>query len=264
LRNDADPFATLFLYQLFEALVKLAHHRLKETFPDSLILQVTRFLENSILVPDDEPPANPYSIFRRSISTPSFDDVVTKYSATLIQLYLEFAGYATMCSIHQIRKLEIGIKIDPNVDAELQPYQGIMTIRDLILFLGDRGFFAETKRLSVCDVMLFQRFESAARPLEEGEEEVFRKFFTAFTESKVVFVEFVQTLAFVGSKLIRFTNWALERKFEYVVENLEHWKPPVQGPDDVLEHEEEEPEPPPPPPEPVEPPRRHSRKPKTE
>jgi hypothetical protein len=264
LRKEADPFATLFLYQLFEAFVRLAHHRLKESFPDSLILQVTRFLENSILMPDDEPPANPYSIFRRSISTSTFDDVVTKYSGTLIQLYLEFAGYAALCSIHQIRKLEIGIRIDPNVDVDLEPYQGIMTIRDLVLFLSDRGFFADTKRLRVCDMMLFQRFESAARPLEEGEEETFRKFFTAFTECKVVFVEFVQTLAFVGAKLIRFTNWSLERKFEYVMENLEQWKPPVPAPDDILEPEEEEPEPPPPPPEPVEQPRRHSRRLKTE
>jgi hypothetical protein len=49
----------------------------------------------------------------------------------------------------------------------------------------------------VCDVTLFQRFESTAGLLEE---EAFGKFFAPFTESKVVFIEFV------GAELIRFVN----------------------------------------------------------
>jgi hypothetical protein len=88
----------------------------------------------------------------------------------------------------------------------------------------------------VCDVTLFQRFENTAGLLEG---EAFGKFFTPFTESKVVFVEFV------GAELIRFMNWALKRKFESGLENLKHWKPPRQGPDDVWEPEQEESEPPP-------------------
>jgi hypothetical protein len=262
LSGAADPFATLFLYQLFEALVRLAHHRLHETFPDSLILQVTRFLENSILMPEDEPPKNPYSIFRKSISTAAFDDVVTRYSPALLQLYLEFSGYASGCSQHQIGQLEESIKIDARVDVTVDDsFHGLMTVRDLILFLGDRGFFGEHRHLSVLDVLLFQRFGSVTRELAEGEEEAFRKFFTSFTKSRVTFVEFVQTLAFVGSKLVRF-NWPLERKLEYVVDNIDGWKKPQPlSPDDVIVGEEEDiPEPPPPEkPEKPEKPERHSR-----
>jgi hypothetical protein len=259
LSGAADPFATLFLYQLFEALVRLAHHRLSETFPDSLILQVTRFLENSILMPEDEPPKNIYSIFRKSISTALFDDVVTRFSPTLIQLYLEFAGYASGCSQHQIRQLEAGVKIDPRVDVMVdESFHGLMTIRDLILFLGDRGFFSDQRHLRVLDVLLFQRYGSVTRELVEGEEESFRKFFTSFTRCRVTFVEFVQTLAFVGSKLVRF-EWPLEKKFEYVVEHIDGWKKPQPlSPEDVIPDEEEEVHEPPPPP-PPEKPEKHSR-----
>jgi hypothetical protein len=75
--SAADSFLTLFLYQLFETLVRFAHPCLGDTFPDSLILQLTGFLENSILMPEDEPPKNPYSIFRKSISISIFDHIVT-------------------------------------------------------------------------------------------------------------------------------------------------------------------------------------------
>jgi hypothetical protein len=72
LKFAADPFATLFLCLLFEALVRLAHHRLSMAFPDLLILQVTRFLENSIFIPEDEPPKNvPASSGSRSRTQPS-------------------------------------------------------------------------------------------------------------------------------------------------------------------------------------------------
>jgi hypothetical protein len=261
LSGAADPFATLFLYQLFEALVRLAHHRLHDTFPDSLILQVTRFLENSILMPEDEFPKNPYSVFRKSISTATFDEVVTRYSPALLQLYLEFSGYASGSSQHQINQLAESIKLDPRVDVTIdETFHGLMTVRDLILLLGDRGFFAEHRHLSVLDVLLFLRFESVTRELAEGEAEEFKKFFTPFTKSRVTFVEFVQTLAFAGSKLVRF-NWPLERKFEYVVENIEGWKKPqALSADDVIVGEEEDiPEPPPPPPEKPEKPERHAR-----
>jgi hypothetical protein len=258
LKLAADPFATLFLYQLFEALVRLAHHRLRETFPDSLILQVTRFLENSILMPEDEPPKNEYSIFRKSISNATFDDVVTKYSPILIQLYLEFSGYAAGCSLHQIRQLEAGIQIDPHVEIAAEEFQGIMTVRDFVLFLGDRGFFGVRRRLQVSDVLLFQRFESVTRELQEGEADRFRKFFTSFTKCRVTFVEFVQTLAFVGARLVRF-DWSLEKKFEYLMDHIDGWKPPVAAPGDVVVDEEEEKHEPPPPP-PPEKPEKHSRK----
>ena len=239
LAQAPDPFATLFLYQLFESLVRLAHHKLSESFPDSLILQVTRFLENAIFV-DDEPPQNEYSIFRKTISTPEFDDVITKYSPELIKLYIDFSGYSMGCSRHQIRQLESGMKIDPNVDVTIREYQGIMTIRDLLLFLGDRGFFEQSNKLTVMDVLLFQKFSSVARALEEGEEENFRKYFTAFPKCKVTFVEFVQTLAFVGSRLIPYHDWELIRSFEYVVEHLSKWIPPTPPSSEAEEHEEEE------------------------
>jgi hypothetical protein len=109
----------------------------------------------------------------------------------------------------------------------------------------------------VLDVLLFQRFGSVTRPLGDGEEEAFRKFFTSFTRSRVTFVEFVQTVAFVGSKLVRF-QWPLEKKFEYVVEHIDGWKKPQPlSPDDIIPDEEEEVhEAPPPPPEK---PERHAR-----
>jgi hypothetical protein len=255
LGTNPDPFATLFLYQLFESLVRLAHHRLSESFPDSLILQVTRFLENSIFV-DDIAPQNDYSIFRKSISTPGFDDVVTKYSRELVLLYLDFSGMSYGCSRHQMDQLSKSLEIDNNVDMVIEKYTGLMTARDLIIFLGERGFFSGCKHLTVMVVLLFLNFGSVARPLQEGEEDYFRKFFTSFTRSKVTFIEFVQTLAFVGSKLIIF-EWPLEKKFAYVVEHLEAWVPAPPGPGDVVPTEEEEkPEPPPPPP----PTRGHSRR----
>jgi hypothetical protein len=113
LANAADPFTMVFLYQLLEAPVRFAHPRLGDTFPDSLILQLTRFLENSNLMPEDEPPKNPYSIFRKSISTSTFDDIVTRFSPALIQLYLECSRYALGTSRHQIRQLETGAKNRP-------------------------------------------------------------------------------------------------------------------------------------------------------
>jgi hypothetical protein len=114
--NADDRFPMLFLYQLFETLVRFMHPRLGDTFPDSFILQLTRFLENSILMPEDEPPKNPDSIFRKSISNSTFDGIVTGFSPVLIQLYLECSGYASGTSPHQIRQLEAGAKIDPIVD----------------------------------------------------------------------------------------------------------------------------------------------------
>ncbi|OHT05761.1 hypothetical protein TRFO_26441 [Tritrichomonas foetus] len=245
LKFSPDPFATLFLYQLFESLVRLAHHQLKASFPDSLILQVTRFLENSIFV-DDSPPENPYSLFRKSVSNTQFDDMVTKYSPKLLELYLDFSGYASGCSKFQTRQLKMGIQIDSNVDVTVNVYSGIMTIRDLVLFLGDRYFFEDEEKLSVMDVLCFQKFAGVTRAIEEEEEATFRRFFTSFMKSKVTFVEFVQTLAFVADKLIPF-DWEPEMKFEYVVTHLDQWRPPtppesVANESDVNEEEEEEPE----------------------
>jgi hypothetical protein len=176
--------------------------RLGDTFPDSLILQLTRFLENSILMAESEPPKNPDSIFRKSISNSIFDGIVIGFSPALIQLYLECSGYASGTSPHQIRQLEAGAKIDPNVDVTIdKSFHGLMTVRDL-------GHTQE--------------------------------FFTSFKRSHVTFVEFVQALAFVGSKLVRF-EWPLEREFEYVVEHIESWqKPQAMSPEDVIPNEEED------------------------
>jgi hypothetical protein len=79
-----------------------------------------------------------------------------------------------------------------------------MTARDRVVFFGDRGYFSNQKHLRVMDVLLFQRLENVTRPLRDGEQDTVRKFFTSFTRSRVTFVEFVQTFAFVGSKLLRF------------------------------------------------------------
>lgn len=240
LDSSPDPFATLFLYQLFESLVRLAHHQLRETFPDSLILQVTRFLENSIFV-DDAPPENEYSVFRKSISTSTFDDIITQYSPKLLDLYLDFSGYSSGCSRFQVEQLRQANSIDPNVDVTINKYCGILTVRDLILFLGDRDFFSDEK-LTVMDVLCFQKFAGVARKIEEEEETNFKKFFASFMKCKVTFVEFVQTLAFVSNKLIPF-DWPTEMKFEYVVSHLDQWRPPtppesVNG-DEANEEEEE-------------------------
>ena len=239
LRVSPDPFATLFLYQLFEALVRLAHHQLKDQFPDSLILQVTRFLENSIFV-DDLPAENPYSLFRKSISTTQFDNLVTNYSQKLITIYLDFCGYSTGCSRYQVHQLELGVQIDPNVDMNVNLYYGIMTIRDLVLLLGDRGFFKRPSKLSVMDVLIFQKYSCVAGQVSNEEEKEFKKFFTSFMKSHVTFVEFVQTLAFVAEKLIQDKLWTIEMKFEYLVAHIDKWETPADIQSDSESEEEEE------------------------
>ena len=239
LRSSPDPFATLFLYQLFEALVRLAHHQLKEKFPDSLILQVTRFLENSIFV-DDVAANNPYSLFRKTISTTSFDDLVTVYSHQLLTQYLNFSGYASGCSRFQVQQLRSGIQIDPNVDLNLNLYSGIMTTRDLVLFLDDHGFFNDSTKLTVMDVLLFQKYSGVTSEIPEEEKEEFKKFFTSFMKSKVTFVEFVQTLGFIAEKLIVNKSWTIEMKFEYLIKNFDDFKIPPLGPLDIEHNEEEE------------------------
>lgn len=236
LKEAPDPFATLFLYQLFEALVRLAHHRLKESFPDSLILQVTRFLENTIFV-DDAEPLNQWSIFRKSVSIATFDDVMTKFSPQLLQLYLDFSGYSSGTCPFQCRQLEAGLTIETNVDATVKDYQGLMKVRDLILFLGDRGFFDDAEQLTAMDVLLFLRFGSVSREVEEEEEEQFRKFFTLSMHDQITFVEFVQSIAYISSKLITF-DWEIEMKFTYVIEHINSWVPPP--PEEKPENEEEE------------------------
>jgi hypothetical protein len=163
LANAAHLFPTLFLYQLFEELVRFAHPRLGDTFPDSLILQLTGFLENSILMREDEPPKNPYSILGKSISISIFDDIITRFSPALIQLYLECSGYASGTSLHQIRQLEAGATIDPNVDMTSdESFHGLMTVRDLrhtqeILCI----VYAITCHVCrVCSDIHFRRFEA--------------------------------------------------------------------------------------------------------
>jgi hypothetical protein len=189
--------------------VRFAHLRLGDTFLDSLVPQVTGFLEKSIVMPEDEPPKNPYTIFCKFISISTFNDIVTRFSPALIQLYLERSGYASGTSPHQIHQLEAGAKIDPNVDVTVdESFHGLMTVRDLVLFFGDHGFFSDQKHLRVVDVLLFRRFRSMIRTVGDGEEDTVRKFFTSFTRSRLMFVEFVQTLAFVGSKLMRL-EWPL-------------------------------------------------------
>ena len=223
LAKDPDPFATLFLYQLFEALVRLAHHRLGSQFPDSLILQVTRFLENSIFV-DDSQPENEWSIFRKSISTQQFDDTITEHSTKLLDLYLDFCGYASGTSIYQQKQLDDALKLDDNVDVSIVNYQGLMTVRDLILFMGKRGFF-ESGELTVMQVLLFIKYCGVSRKVEEEEEAQFRKFFTSFMKSRITFVEFVQTLVWASDILIKF-DWSNVMKFDYLVEHIDSWAPP--------------------------------------
>jgi hypothetical protein len=181
--------------------------------------------------------------------------VVTKYSPTLIQFYLEFSGYTVGCSLHQIRRLEAGIQIDPYLEIAAEEFQGIMTVRDLVVCLGVRGFFGVRRRLQVSDVLPFQRFESVRRELQGGETDRFRRFFTSITKCRVTFVEFGQTLAFIGARLVRFDS-SLEKKFEYLMEHIDEWKPPVAAPGDVVVDEEEEKHEPPPP----EKPEKHSRR----
>ena len=114
-----------------------------------------------------------------------------------------------------------------------------MTVRDLVIFLGDRGFFADKTQLTAMDVMLFLKFSSVVKALEEGEEDNFRKFFTLFSSEKVTFVEFVQTIAFIGMKVIPY-DWEMEQKFEYTIENIDAWKPLVPPPTAQEEAPEEE------------------------
>ena len=223
LAKDPDPFATLFLYQLFEALVRLSHHRLGSSFPDSLILQVTRFLENSIFV-DDSQPENEWSIFRKSISTSQFDDTITEHSAKLLELYLDFCGYAEGTSQYQTRQLEDAIKLDDNVDVTIYDYRGLMTARDLILFMGKRGLF-ESGDLTVMQVLLFVKYCGVSRQIDDEEEYLFRKFYTSFMKSRITFVEFVQTLVWAAHILIKF-DWSDVMKFEYLVEHIDSWTPP--------------------------------------
>lgn len=235
LSEAPDPFATLFLYQLFESLVRLAHHRLESQFPDSLILQVTRFLENSIFI-DDAAPENEYSQFRARISEPSVDDAVTQHSPLLLDLYLDYCGFASGTSAFQARQLEQGIALDSNVDVAITEYHGLMTVRDLVLFMGRRGFF-ESDELTVMEVLLFVKYAGVSRAVTEEEEAEFRRFFTSFMGCQVTFVEFVQALLWAAHRLIKF-DWPIVMKFEYLVEHIEQWAAPPREESDAASDED--------------------------
>lgn len=238
LEKSPDPFATLFLYQLFESLVRLAHHKLRDQFPDSLILQVTRFLENLIFV-DDLPAENKYSQFRKSISYAEFDDAITKVSQRLLDLYLDYSGFASGCSLFQTRQLDTSIELDSNVDVTIVEYHGLMTVRDFILFLSSRGFF-DSNELTVMDILLFIKYSGVSRELRDEEEEEFSKFFTSFMSCRITFVEFVQALVWTSHLLIK-NDWTMLMKFDHLIEHLDYWEsPPLPPPKEEEECAEEE------------------------
>ena len=116
------------------------------------------------------------------------------------------------------------IKLDDNVDVTIYNYQGLMTVRDLILFMGKRGLF-ESGDLTVMQVLLFVKYCGVSRQIDEEEEYQFRKFFTSFMQSRITFVEFVQTLVWASHILIKF-DWSDIMKFEYLVEHIDSWAPP--------------------------------------
>lgn len=239
LQDAPDPFATLFLYQLFESLVRLAHHRLGSQFPDSLILQVTRFLENLIFV-DDTQPENEWSTFRRSISEQKFDDMITEVSPKLLDLYLSFCGYSSGTSTFQTKQLDAAVRLDSNVDVDITSYNGLMTVRDIILFMGKRGLF-ESGDLTVMQILLFIKYSGVSRAVSEDEANEFRKYFTSFMHCKVTFVEFVQTLVWAASNLIK-QDWTNEAKFEYLVEHIDQWVPPTSEPEPAEADDEDGPD----------------------
>lgn len=223
--NDAlgkapDPFATLFLYQLFEALVRLAHHIMKEMYPGSLVLQVTKFLENSVFA-DHVECQNEWARFRESISSEEFDGVVKTHSTELIKAYVEFAGYASGSSVRQARQLSDAVSIDTDVDVRARDYQGLMTVRDLIVLLGDKSLFGGFDKLTVMDLMKFIRYSSIAREIDADELEMFEKYPMSFTQSKITFLEFVQALIFVSDRMIDY-DWTGEMKFEYILQQFKN------------------------------------------
>lgn len=226
LDDGPDPFATLFLYQLFESLVRLAHYILEEEFPDSLVLRVTRFLEGYIFV-DDSEVENEYSQYRKDISTGEFDEAVTRYSDKLLRIYLDYSGYSYGCAPIQTQQLEEASRFDPNVDVTVREYQGLMTTRDLVLLLGERGFLRGEK-MSVLKLLSFIRYESVAGKINEEEFRNFEEYFTVDMERKITFVEFVQSLSWVAHHLISF-SWSEVMKFEYLVEHIENWEEPIGG-----------------------------------
>lgn len=216
LRSSPDPYSSLCMYQLFEAFVRLA----KVMMPsESLVLQVMKFLDEYILC-DATPAQNEWARFREMISTSEFDEIVTEKSQQLLEMYIENAGFASGSSIFQARQLDSSILIDPNVDARVENYQGLMTIRDLVELLSARGIFYDPERLKVMDVLLFLRYGSVAREIDENEVSEFKKFFTLFMKSRVTFVEFVQCLGFVADKVIT-SEWTSETKFKYLIDNIE-------------------------------------------
>jgi len=237
LKGVPDPFATLFLYQLFESLVRLAHHRLGKTFPDSLILQVTRFLENSIFV-EDNSTDNKFSKFRKLISESPFDETITEFSNKLLDIYLDYSGFASGCSSFQSRQLEKAMKLDPNIDVTMSDYNGLMTVRDLILLLGNRGIF-DGPELTVMDVLLYIRYSGVSRKVEDDEINTFKACFTSFMNVKITFVEFVQTLMWAADHLITF-NWPILMKFQYFVEHIETWTPPSPLPEEAFHADDED------------------------
>lgn len=229
LESSPDPFATLFLYQLFESLVRIAHHKLAKDFPDSLILQVTRFLENFIFI-DDAEIENEYSLFRKEVSTVEFDDLITQFSFHLLKFYLNFSGWSHGCSRVQASQLSSSWKLDQNVDVCITEFRGIMTVRDFILFLGNRKFFDDYQKLSVIQVLMFLKFGSLSAKLSEEKIDHFQKFYTSFMSQQITLVEFIQSLAFVANLLIPF-NWDKLTKFRYLIEHIDNWVEPV----DVIE-----------------------------
>lgn len=219
-----DPFATLYMYQMFEGIVRLAHNHMVSKCPDSIVSQVTRFLETCIFMdaPNGE---NEWSIFRESLATEEFDALTTKHSKELNELYLDFCGFASGSSRFQARQIMTGLDIDRNIDVITSNYQGIMSVRDLIIFFGEKGFFGGSEHLTVMDVLLFLRFSSVTRAVEEEEIEEFKANFLPFTACKVTFLEFVQCLSFVAERIVDF-DWTISLKFEYVVDHIGDFRAP--------------------------------------
>ena len=215
-----DPFATLFLYQLFEALVRLAHHMMSPTYPSSLVLQVTKLLENYIFA-DHVDPENEWAAFRESISTDEFDSFVKKHSTELLKAYVDFAGYASGSSIHQARQISDALSIDTDVDVRATDYQGLMTVRDLTVLLGDKSIFGAFDKLTVMDLLLFLRYCGISKPITPDEVSTFRKYPMSFMKSKLTFLEFVQALVFVSDRMIDF-DWTREMKFEYILQQFKN------------------------------------------